>query len=253
MLTADIKDFDVKETKNAVIDLFQHRKDDADISINDFLEKELGTLGLDKRLDLLEELISQFAPHQQSGTATDQEHMASESERHALGRVIRLLLGRKLNTSDFHSEQLLESLADAINTVFESLNLLISAINTTLAGKQDSDETIRQVIGYHLEGSEQAQPLEAYIGQIGKAFSGSHEASKKAALTTVNRIISELSPEKIEKDAGVSTFTPMRKAKCFDVYRLKFNKIQKWFESGRFMESYLREFEKNCQNISFHK
>lgn len=253
MLAADIKNFDVKKTKNAVIDLFQNRKDDADISINDFLEKEIGTLDLDKRMELLEKLISQFAPHRQPGTASVQEHIASESERHALGRVIRLLLGRELTTSDFHSEQLLESLADAINTVFESLNLLISAVNTTLAGKQDSDETIRQVIGYHLEGSEQAQPLEAYIGQIGKAFSGSHEASKKAALTTVNKIMSELSPEKIEKDADVSTFTPMRKGKCFDVYRLKFNKIQKWFESGRFMESYLREFEKNCQNISFNK
>ncbi|WP_394707229.1 hypothetical protein [uncultured Desulfobacter sp.] len=253
MLAADIKNFDVKETKNTVIDLFRNQKDDADISINDFLEKELGTLDLDQRMDLLEELISQFAPHRQPGITPVQEHMASESERHALERVIRLLLGRELTTSDFHSDQLLESLADAINTVFESLNLLISAVNTTLAGKQDSDETIRQVIGYHLEGSEQAQPLEAYIGQIGKAFSGSHEASKKAALTMVSKIMSELSPEKIEKDAGVSIFTPMRKNKCFDVYRLKFNKIQKWFESGRFMESYLREFEKNCQNISFNK
>ena len=252
-MAADIKNFDVKETKNAVIKLFQNRKDNADIYINDFLEKELGTLDLDQRMDLLEELISQFAPHRQPGTAPVQEHMASESERHALERVIRLLLGRELTTSEFHSEQLLESLADAINTVFESLNLLISAINTTLAGKQDSDETIRQVIGYHLEGSDQAQPLEAYIGQIGKAFSGSHEASKKAVLNTFSKIMSELSPEKIEKDASVSIFTPMRKSKCFDVYRLKFNKIQKWFESGRFMESYLREFEKNCQNISFNK
>lgn len=62
MLAADIKNFDVKETKNTVIDLFRNQKDDADISINDFLEKELGTLDLDQRMDLLEELISQFAP-----------------------------------------------------------------------------------------------------------------------------------------------------------------------------------------------
>ncbi len=32
---------------------------------------------------------------------------------------------------------------------------------------------------------------------------------------------------------------------------LKFKKFEKWFGSGRFMESFLREFERNCQKISF--
>jgi hypothetical protein len=39
----------------------------------------------------------------------------------------------------------------------------------------------------------------------------------------------------------------MKKAEMFDIYEQRYGKIQKWFSSGRFMEDFLREFEKNCQ------
>jgi hypothetical protein len=42
-------------------------------------------------------------------------------------------------------------------------------------------------------------------------------------------------------------FGPMKKAEMFDIYEQRYGKIQKWFSSGRFMEDFLREFEKNCQ------
>lgn len=170
---------------------------------------------------------------------------------HVLSRVIKLLLGRDISKLDLSSDELLESLADSINTVFESLNQLISVINTTLVGKQDPDQTIRQVIGYNIEGSSQARPLEAYIGQISKAFYEAQEASRKAAHAKVLQILEELAPEKIAAQAGGSSIGPFRRARCYDLYEQKFEKFRTWFESGRFMESFLREFEKNCRNISF--
>ncbi len=170
---------------------------------------------------------------------------------HVLSRVIKLLLGRDISKLDLSSDELLESLAESINTVFESLNQLISVINTTLVGKQDPDQTIRQVIGYNIEGSSQARPLEAYIGQIGKAFFEAQEASRKAAHAKVIQILEELAPEKIAADAGGASIGPFRRARCYDEYEQKFEKFRSWFESGRFMESFLREFEKNCRNISF--
>ncbi|RLB86902.1 MAG: hypothetical protein DRH26_16610, partial [Deltaproteobacteria bacterium] len=75
--------------------------------------------------------------------------------------------------------------------------------------------------------------------------------SKKAAHTKVMEILEELSPERIKKEAGVSKLTPLRKSRYYEVYEEKFEKFENWFESGRFMESFLREFEKNCQKISF--
>ncbi|MCD4721634.1 MAG: hypothetical protein K8S13_17490 [Desulfobacula sp.] len=236
-----------EKMEDSIIKIFQEQTDNADLPINDYLKNELKTLDSSDRMEVLDKLIDQF----DSDNHIDEKYAAVAIDDHVLARVIKLLLGRDITKVDFNSNELLESLAESINTVFESLNQLISVINTTLVGKQGSDETIRQVIGYHLEGSSQTKTLESYIGQIGKAFFASQEASKKAAHAKVMQILEELSPEKIEKEAGVSRLSPMRKSKYYEVYELKFKKFEKWFESGRFMESFLREFERNCQKISF--
>ena len=236
-----------EKMEDSIIKIFQEQTDNADLPINDYLKNELKTLDSSDRMEVLDKLIDQF----DSDNHIDEKYAAVAIDDHVLARVIKLLLGRDITKVDFNSNELLESLAESINTVFESLNQLISVINTTLVGKQGSDETIRQVIGYHLEGSSQTKTLESYIGQIGKAFFASQEASKKAAHAKVMQILEELSPEKIEKEAGVSRLSPMRKSKYYEVYELKFKKFEKWFESGRFMESFLRDFERNCQKISF--
>jgi hypothetical protein len=169
---------------------------------------------------------------------------------HVLARVIKLLLGRNVSQAEMNSDELLESLAGSINTVFEALNQLIGTINTTLIGKQDSDQPIRQVIGYHLEGADHGRTLDSYIGKINKAFFESQQASKRAAHAKVKELIRELSPESIARESGASRLSPMKKSKYYDEYVHKFEKLKQWFESGRFMESFLREFEKNCQKIS---
>ncbi len=235
-----------KKMEDQIAKIFKGQRYNADLSIGSYLKDQLKAMGNKEKLAAMDQLIARF---------DDKDPLLEDTtslviDDHVLARVIRLLLGRDITTAEFNSDELLESLAESINTVFESLNQLISVINTTLMGKQDADETIRQVIGYHLEGSSQTKSLETYIGQIGKAFFASQEASKKAAHAKVMQILEELSPEKIKKEAGASMLSPMRKAKYFEEYEQKFEKFEKWFESGRFMESFLKEFERNCQEIS---
>ena len=236
-----------EKIEDHIIRIFKEQRTNPDLLVTDYLENELAALDLSDKTKALDKLIELFGPQDHGNKKTD----VLPEDDHVLARVIKLLLGREISQVDLSSEELLESLGESINTVFESLNQLISVINTTLVGKQDSDETIRQVIGYHLEGSQNTSTLEKYIGQIGKAFFASQEASKKAAHSKVMQILEELAPEKIEKEADVSRLSPMRKSKYYEVYELKFKKFEKWFESGRFMESFLREFERNCQKISF--
>lgn len=171
-------------------------------------------------------------------------------ENHLLAPIIKLLLGRNVSQEEMNSDELLKSIAESISTVLEALNQLSSTINNTLVGNQDSDQHIRQVIGYHLEEASHGQPLDIYISQIDKAFHESQQAIRQAVHTKIEEILNQLSPEKIAQDSGASRLSPMKKSKYYDEYVHKFEKIEKWFETGRFMESFLREFERNCQKIS---
>ena len=178
--------------------IFQENGDQSYLLMEDYLQRELASFDVPDKMKVLEKLIDRF-----DATLSDEGGLSPVAiDDHVLARVIKLLLGRDISPTDFNSTALLESLADSINTVFESLNQLISVINTTLVGNQDSDQTIRQVIGYHLEGNRNARSLESYIGQIGKAFLESQEAAKKAAHTKVMEILEELSPERIKKEIG---------------------------------------------------
>lgn len=236
-----------EKLKDRVLQIYMENGDQSEEPLEQFLNDALENLDTDHRMVVLDRLIDRLEEPFQEGAFPGPAGI----DDHVLARVIKLLLGRDISKVDLSSDELLESLAESINTVFESLNQLISVINTTLVGKQDPDQTIRQVIGYNIEGSSQARPLEAYIGQIGKAFFEAQEASKKAAHAKVKQILEELDPEKIAAGTGGSPIGPFRRAKCYEVYEHKFEKFRNWFESGRFMESFLREFEKNCRNISF--
>jgi len=224
-------------------------------AIETHLNEVLADLDKNSRQEVLDRLIQEFEhdttalPHSLfDAENTTQENMAIDD--HVLVRVIKLLLGRNVSQADMDSDELMENLTESINKVFETLNQLISTINTTFVGKQDSDQAIRQVIGYHLEGAGHGQTLDSYISQIGKAFYESQQANNQAAHAKVKEILNQLSPEKIAQDAAVSRLSPMKKSKYYDAYVHKFEKIEQWFESGRFMESFLREFERNCQQRS---
>jgi len=227
----------------------------AEGAIEAHLNNVMANLDKNSRQEVLDRLIQEFEHDSTTmprspidAENTPQENMVIDD--HVLARVIKLLLGRNVTQADMNSDELMETLAGSIDTVFETLNQLIGTINTTFMGKQDPDQAIRQVIGYHLEGASHERALDSYIGQIGKAFYASQQASKQAAHAKVKEILNQLSPEKIARDAAASMLSPMKKSKYYDEYVHKFEKLEKWFESGRFMESFLREFERNCQKIS---
>ena len=217
----------------------------AETLIEAFLERRLNELPAGERLTLLEKLTAEFkgASHETSGNVDVDEEF--------LSRVFSLLLGRKVSQADLTSTEILERLAESLNTIFDTLNELVSVINTTLTGESTGEETIRQVIGFHVAGEDQTKSLQSYLGQIKQAFLIAQQAFKNAAHVKVNQMLAELDPERIsEGGRGGLKFGPLRKAEFFEIYEENFGKVKKWFESGRFMEEFLREFEKNSQKLS---
>lgn len=211
-----------------------------------FLLKKWGDFSLDARLAALEELKEHFA-----GGAGEKPCNGGTRDDEVLSKVFSLLLGRNVSRADLSSTELLERLAVSLNTIFDTLNQLVGVINMTLTGQGVGEKTIRQVIGGQMEGEGQAKSLESYLGQIKQAFLVAQEAFKKAAHSKVDQIVKELNPDAISEGSRKGLkFGPLRKAEFFDIYQERFRKVEKWFESGRFMEDFLREFEKFAQKLS---
>ncbi len=213
----------------------------AEDQIRAYVQEQLGSLPAPERIGLLERLSALFAP------PPDAAHSAYPDDE-VLTRLFSLVLGDKVTSADLSSADLLQRLAESLNTIFDALNKLVAVIDSTLLGKERGDETIRQVIGFHLEGQDQTKSLQSYLGQINQAFLQAQQASKKSAYEMVGKILQELDPEKINQAAGGGfKFGPLRKAELYDEFELRMKKFRKWYESGRFMQDLQREFEKNCQ------
>jgi hypothetical protein len=149
---------------------------------------------------------------------------------------------------DFRSEEFLEKLARALNTLFDTLNQMIGVIHTTFLGQKSEMETIRLIIGSSLKGGEQSDSLQNYLNQIREAFLISHRAFQQAAHKKILDFLNELDPERISQmGEGAFGFGPFHKGKLFEIYKEEFLKCKGWVESGHFLEEVLREFEKNCQ------
>ena len=130
------------------------------------------------------------------------------------------------------------------------MNQLVGVINRTFLGRQNDLETIRQVIGFHLEGEGHSGSLESYLGQIGKAFLAAQQAFKLSAEKKLQEILAEMDPERISGSVeGTFKFGRSRKADSFELYAEKYKALKNWVESGRFMEELMREFEKNSQKL----
>jgi len=207
------------------------------------LDNRLGHLPDDEKIALVERLAESFC--------SDGPGVDVVGNEEVLTRICSLLLGRKVSQADLSSSELLERLAESLNTIFDTLNQLVALIQTTLGGGGVGEETIRQVIGVHLQGEDQTKSLESYLGQIKQAFWVAQEAFRRAADAKVQQILVELDPGQIKEEKGKGfKFGPMKKAESFAIYEEKYGKIRKWFDSGRFAEDFLREFEKNAQELS---
>jgi len=218
---------------------------DGDISpetVEAYLIKQMAHWDYPQRIVALKNIIAGL------GGANSCAPSPPESDDEVLTRICSLLLGRKVSMDDLSSSELLEKLAESLNTIFNTLNQLISVINMTFTGEGSQEQTIRQVIGFRLEGEGQGSSLETYLGQISNAFLTSQQSFKEAAYAKVKQVLSVLNPEQLAAETGKGLkFGPLKKAEMFDIYAQRYEKIHKWFSSGRFMEDFLREFEKNCQ------
>jgi hypothetical protein len=212
--------------------------------IEEFLESSFRETSSDEKIRLLDELASRF---ELTDICTAEE---VNVDQEILIRIFSFLLGKKVTQADLSSAELLQRLADSLNTMFDMLNQLVKVINMTFLGQHEGMETIRQVIGFHLEGEGQSRSLESYLGQISKAFLTAQQAFKVAAEKKLREIMVELDPERIaaSQDGGFK-LGRLRKAESFELYTQKFEAFKSWVESGRFMEELLREFENNCQKL----
>jgi hypothetical protein len=225
-----------------ILDIYHSDVSEAETLIERYLDKRLRGVSASERLDLLEKLTHEFRQ------AIPQEPRAYDPD--LVAKLSFLFLGKKVSKVDLSSREFLERLADSLNTVFTNLNELVGVINANLLGNNAELETIRHHIGANLQDGGGGSSLEDYLTQIKKAFLTSHQAFKQAAQAKVSEILVELDPKRIaHSETGVLKVGPLRKAGLFDVYQEKFQRVQKWFESERFMNDLLREFEKICRSL----
>jgi len=218
----------------------------AEVLVETYLAQRLRGVLTAERLACLEGIVEQF----QKNAGSKESYQAS-FEREGVLRLFSLLLGKQVSAKDIPTPELLEKMACALETVFNSLNQIVGVIHTTLLGERGEFETIRHIIDSELEGEEKAESLQDYLDRVQKAFLIAHRAFQEAAQAKVKQILLELGPDQIEAAAGGGglKFGPLRKAELFEAYKDKFNAFKGWFESGRFTEELLREFEKHSQRL----
>ena len=217
----------------------------AETLIEIYLEERLKEFSDSDKLTVLEKLTAEF------NIAVSSRDSDLNIDEEILPKLCSLLLGRGISQDDMSSAELLQKLAESSNTIFDALNQLVGVINTTFLGKCTGDETIRQLINFHPEAEEShAMSIESYLEQIKKAFLIAHQAFKEAAYTEMDELLHELDPDQIKiAGTGAFKFGPFQKAFFFEIYEKKFDTCKKWFDSGRFMEKILKEFEKNSQKL----
>jgi len=207
--------------------LYQHTHDEK--AIEDYLASVLKEYSREEKISFIENLMSFFA---------------KMSEK-PLDQIFSIFLGEK--TPNVSSQELLDRLTASLNALFDALNELIFLIEKKLLGKEGLEEkTIRKVIGEEISLGEN-RSLETYISQIKKAFLIAYESFKKTVDEKIGELLRELDPKNLESEGKGFKIGPLWKAELFNLYQEKFEKCKKWYESGRFLEDFLRKFEKNCE------
>ena len=212
-------------------------------AIEAYLVERLGALPAQERLETLQRIMGCFG-----GSASSVPALPADENQEVVVRLFSLILGKTVHPADLSSGEVMQRLAESLNTIFDSLNSIVGLIQSTFSGGAKTDETIRQVIGVHIGGEDRTKSLEAYLGQISQAFLLAQDAFKKSGHRLVGRILDELDPSKVDRVKTSSLkFGPLRKAELFDVYSRKLEQCRRWHKSERFMEDLQREFERNCQ------
>lgn len=222
----------------------------AEKTIGTYLELILKGYDLENRVSIMDQLKNRFRPEKTAiPVEKKRSSVSSAPAPDNLLQFFTLLLGHEINESELSSADMINRLKDSLDTIFDSLNELVSAINASIINDASEDKTIRQIIGYHLGDDHHLEILANYIGRIKNIFLVTQQAFKEAAKSSVDHILKEFDPEAIKGEASGAFGVPMmKKAKYFDTFEKKYQRYQEWVASERFMEFFLREFEKKCHH-----
>ena len=224
--------------------IYQADRDNGADRMEKYLEAALADCSPARRSVFLTELISVFSQDSQASVPI------VETQSEAFNKLITLLLGKEILQKNLSLEEMIEQLACALNTVFDSVNKLVGGMNATLMGSTSGEETIRMVISAGMDKDQGIQALEKFLDQIGDFFAIAMQAYKKSAKTKIDEILQELNPENLAKSTDLSLkFSLMRKAHLYDCFHDKYQTLQNWQRSGLLLEAFMKEFEKNCQNL----
>jgi len=230
----------VSQLRSEINQIFTADPVHAENRIEDYLNHQLKHLSLQKRINLLQ----QVAARSDSGKILSMS--ASLAQQNILADLFMLFLGKKASDMDIQSEKQLKQLADALNTIFDLLNELLGVINISLKGATYQQETIRGLIGKGLTDASVGVSLEKHLGQIKQAFLLSREALKDATREIVNDILTELDPTAMDNAQQGIPLGRFRKVGMLSRLKKKHQRCRLWFESDRFEQKLMREFEKHC-------
>jgi hypothetical protein len=215
----------------------------AETLIENYLMERLSEYALKEKLTIIADIAHQFE------LTAHREKKESAHRYTEIRDLYPLLLGDKTLPADLSPEEINEKIAEALNTIFNKVNEIVRTIHATLFGARGELQTIRRVIGDHVEGKTGgSDSIKSYLDQIQDAFLTSHRAFLDAATTTVRKILDELDPDNIahSTDKGMK-FGALYKAELFEAYKASYQECRSWFESNRYKQDVLREFEKFCQ------
>lgn len=222
-------------------EIYRQNPEKARTRIGAMLAAELADYPPEAQERLLTDLTAAFLPRKDRPAG-------GPLETEALRRVVASILGRE-PAAGIPGEELVKRLAESIHTIFDLLNEIVRSIDLHLAAG-GGEETIRHVIGSEIAGGGGSRSIEDYLGQIERAFLIAQESFKRTAVEQVGGILKALDPEALSKSgSGGLRFGPLRKAELFGLYEESFRQCRRWFESNRFVEDWVRGFERNCATI----
>lgn len=221
--------------------IYADHPDMAEAAMEDYLHTELQGLTSSELLAVLARLEREFSPDKDAGSSLPDED--------GLRRLLPLLLGTDIATGQLPPDELFQRLAGALNTIFTTLNELIRVINATLGGAPEGDATIRHIIGGSLESPAEKHTIEEYLGQIRTAFLTAQQASQEAARTIAGYILTELDPQTMNTGGGGLKLGAFKKSDAFETFEEKYTRVRKWYDSERFLNDFLRQFENQCRKM----
>jgi hypothetical protein len=240
----------IDRVTSEIRDLYQSGAANPEPRIESYLTEITENFSQEERSVLGRGLVQAFKKRS-AAEAVDSE--STDPASHPLEMMVTLLFGKRLEEMDLPAEDLVRRLADSLNIVFDSLNELIGAINTTFMG-QSEGETIRMVISSDMVGKEKDNSLQSYLDQIKESLGIMNQAYRKAAFTKMKEMLDELDPKNLSQALGAGIkIGPFKKAELFSIYESRYQTLRNWLDSGLLIEALIQEFEKSCQKLYFQK